>query len=76
MIALKNHIARTKLDQAQAAYLFGVTQLRVSDLMRSKITLLDLDTLVTMAIRAGLHIKLKVLDADDSDTTSPRKPRK
>ena len=33
MMALKNHIARTGMSQAQAAKLFGVTQPRVSDLI-------------------------------------------
>ena len=39
MMALKNPIARASLSQAQAAKLFGVTQPRVSDLMRGKINL-------------------------------------
>ena len=39
MIALKDHITRTGMSQAQAAQLFGVTQPRVSDLMRGKINL-------------------------------------
>ena len=39
MMALKVHLARTDLSQAQIAKLFGVTQPRVSDLMRGKIDL-------------------------------------
>jgi predicted XRE-type DNA-binding protein len=34
MMALKDHITRKKLSQSQAAKVFGVTQPRVSDLMR------------------------------------------
>jgi predicted XRE-type DNA-binding protein len=34
MMALKAHLVRTDLSQAQIAKLFGVTQQRVSDLMR------------------------------------------
>lgn len=63
MIALKNHIAGTQMSQAQAAKLFGVTQPRVSDLMRGKINLFGLDALVNMASAAGLHVEMRVKDA-------------
>lgn len=63
MTALKNHITRTKMSQDQAAKLFGVTQPRVSDLMRGKINLFGLDALVNMATAAGLHIEMRVLEA-------------
>jgi predicted XRE-type DNA-binding protein len=63
MIALKNHIARAGMSQAQAAQLFGVTQPRVSDLMRGKINLFALDALVNMATAAGLGIELRVRNA-------------
>ena len=63
MIALKDHITRTGMSQAQAAQLFGVTQPRVSDLMRGKINLFALDALVNMATSAGLRIEMQVLDA-------------
>lgn len=63
MSALKKHLTRTKMSQAQAASLFGVTQPRVSDLMRGKINLFGLDALVNMATAAGLHIELRILEA-------------
>ena len=63
MMALKKHITRTGMSLAQAARLFGVTQPRVSDLMRGKINLFGLDALVNMAAAAGLHVKMRVLDA-------------
>jgi predicted XRE-type DNA-binding protein len=44
IMALKDHIARTGLNQPQAARLLGVTQPRISDLMRGKIELFGLDT--------------------------------
>jgi len=62
MTALKNHLTRTELSQTQAARLFGVTQPRVSDLMRGKINLFGLDALVNMAAAAGLQIEMKVLE--------------
>lgn len=63
MMALKTHIARTALSQAQAAKLFGVTQPRISDLMRGKINLFAIDTLVNMAVAAGLQVELRILEA-------------
>ena len=51
---------RAGLTQAQAAELFGVTQPRVSDLMRGKINLFALDALVNMAAAAGLHVEMRV----------------
>jgi predicted XRE-type DNA-binding protein len=62
MMALKGHIVRVGLSQSQAAKVFGVTQPRVSDLMRGKIGLFGLDALVNMAA-AGLHVEIRVLEA-------------
>ncbi|SHI55194.1 helix-turn-helix domain-containing protein [Pollutimonas bauzanensis] len=62
MTALKQHITRVKMSQADAAKLFGVTQPRVSDLMRGKINVFGLDALVNMATAAGLHIEMRVLE--------------
>ena len=36
MRALKKHLAHNNISQAQAAKLFGVTQPRISDLIRGK----------------------------------------
>ncbi|MCM5524842.1 MULTISPECIES: helix-turn-helix domain-containing protein [Xanthomonas] len=63
MMALKDHIAREGLSQSQAAKVFSVTQPRVSDLMRGKIDLFSLDTLVNMLAAADLHIEMRVLEA-------------
>lgn len=63
MLALKNHLIRANISQAQAAKLFGVTQPRISDLMRGKINLFALDALVNMAAAAGLHIEMHILEA-------------
>ena len=63
MIALKAQITRHGWTQAEAAARFGVTQPRVSDLMRGKIGLFALDALVNMAAAAGMHIELPVAEA-------------
>jgi predicted XRE-type DNA-binding protein len=62
MSALQDHIARVGLTQADAAKLLGVTQPRVSDLMRGKIRLFGLDALVNMAAAADLKIELRILE--------------
>jgi predicted XRE-type DNA-binding protein len=63
MMALKEQITRQAWTQAEAAARFGVTQPRVSDLMRGKINLFALDALVNMAVAAGLHIEMRVSEA-------------
>ena len=60
MMALKEHIEAQHLTQTSAAALFGVTQPRISDLMRGKIDLFTIDTLVNMLAAAGLHVELSV----------------
>ncbi len=55
MMALRNHLLKAEMSQAEAARLFGVTQPRVSDLMCGKIDLFGRDALVNMAASAGLH---------------------
>ena len=63
MMALKSTIEQSSMSQAEAASLFGVTQPRVSDLMRGKIDLFSLDALVNMASTAGLHVDMRVSNA-------------
>ena len=63
MVALKAHLTRSNLTQAQIAKLFGVTQPRVSDLLRGKINVFGLDALVNMAAAAGLRVKISIREA-------------
>jgi predicted XRE-type DNA-binding protein len=63
MIALKKHFAGTGLSQTRIAKLSGVGQPRVSDLMRGKIDVFDLDALVNMAATAGVCVKISVRKA-------------
>nr|WP_317623807.1 helix-turn-helix domain-containing protein [Acidovorax sp. SUPP3334]BDH38373.1 XRE family transcriptional regulator [Acidovorax sp. SUPP3334] len=64
MTALRQYIERSGITQAQMAKLFGVTQPRVSDLIRGKVHLFGLDALVNMAAAAGLHVELRVLETE------------
>ncbi|PIZ05243.1 MAG: transcriptional regulator [Gammaproteobacteria bacterium CG_4_10_14_0_8_um_filter_38_16] len=60
MMALQKRLTQLKLTQEQAAELLGVTQPRVSDLMRGKISLFALDILVNMTTAAGLHVEMRI----------------
>jgi len=60
MIEIKRHIQDEKLTQKQAAERLGVTQPRISDLMRGKIGLFSVDTLITMLTHAGLKVEVRV----------------
>lgn len=60
MATLRKIIETRRVTQAQAATLFGVTQPRISDLVRGKIDLFSIDTLVDMLARAGFQVDLFV----------------
>ncbi|MFJ1260694.1 helix-turn-helix domain-containing protein [Cupriavidus sp. CuC1] len=60
MIAITERIKAEGLTQADAAKRLGVTQPRVSDLMRGKIDLFSLDMLVNMLAQAGLRVDISV----------------
>ena len=65
MIQLSRLLKERQLTQARAAKLFGVSQPRISDLVRGKIHRFSVDTLIAMLGHAGVHLSLVV-----------RKPRK
>jgi len=69
MVQICRVIEGRKLTQAAAAKMFGVTQPRVSDLVRGKIDLFSIDTLVDMLARAGVRVSLKI-------QRGPSKPRR
>ena len=60
MIEIERLLKRRRLTQTAAAKLLGVTQPRVSDLVRGKIDLFSIDTLVDMLTRAGVRVRLNV----------------
>lgn len=61
MIALQDWVKASGKTQAEVARHFGITQPRMSDLMRGKISLFSLDSMMDMATAAGLepHITIK-----------------
>jgi predicted XRE-type DNA-binding protein len=60
MMALTGYIQERKLTQARAAKIMGVSQPRISDLMRGKIGLFTIDTLVNMGTAAGLRVDVDI----------------
>jgi predicted XRE-type DNA-binding protein len=60
MARARKLIEKRGLTQAAAAQLFGVTQPRVSDLVRGKIELFSIDGLVDMLARARCRVSLVV----------------
>ena len=59
MAQLRKLLKAKKLTQAKAAKLLGVSQSRISDLVRGKWEKFSLEMLITLATRAGLHVSLK-----------------
>lgn len=62
MTAIRGHITAHAWTQTEAAKHFGVTQPRVSDLNRGKLSKFSLDALVSMAAAAGLHTEIRLLE--------------
>ena len=60
MIAVRQLIEDRGLTQEEAAELFGVTQPRVSDVVRGHIEKFTIDALVKMLAKAGLDVDVTV----------------
>jgi predicted XRE-type DNA-binding protein len=71
MIEIERHIKREGLSQAAAAKLFGVTQPRISDLVRGKVDLFGLDALVNMVSMIGVSLELRSAKTRRSPKASP-----
>src|SRR5450432_2613976 len=56
MTYIRDGIAEARLSQAQAARLFGVTQPRISNLMRGRVESFSIDSLVNMLGRQGMRV--------------------
>ena len=60
MRALVSFIRKQEWTQLRAAKLLGISQPRISDLMRGKIGRFTIDTLVNMVTAAGLKVDLDI----------------
>jgi predicted XRE-type DNA-binding protein len=63
MIAIKDSVRRWNTTQAQAARRLGITQPRLNDFLQGKISKFSLDTLMILATRASLKVKIEVRPA-------------
>ena len=59
MVTLGKLLRDRELTQAEAAELFDVSQPRISDLVRGKIDLFSIDTLVEMLAHAGVRVSVQ-----------------
>lgn len=59
MIQIETILEERGLTQAKAAKLLGVSQPRVSDLVRGRIALFSIDTLVGLLARLGVSVTLR-----------------
>ncbi len=60
MAEIEKYIRAQRLTQKGAATRLGVTQPRVSNLLRGKIDLFSTDALITMLAHAGLRVDIRV----------------
>src|SRR5437660_8690384 len=60
MMVLAGYIQEKKITQSRAARIMGVAQPRISDLVRGKIGLFTIDTLVNMVVAAGLKVDIDI----------------
>jgi predicted XRE-type DNA-binding protein len=60
MIQIQKLIVSRRLKQKEAAKVLGVTQPRVSDLLRGRIDLFSTDALIDMLARLGARVRLTV----------------
>lgn len=61
LFALREQITEERLTQRQAANKLGVTQPRISHLMRGRVDLFGIDTLVKMLARVGFRVELRIV---------------
>jgi predicted XRE-type DNA-binding protein len=59
MAELRKLIKAKRLTQAKAGEILGVSQSRVSDLIRGKWEKFSLEMLITLATRAGIQVTLR-----------------
>lgn len=63
LIAVEQRVRSWNVTQAEAAKRLGITQPRLNDLLRGRITNFSLDTLINLATQAGLAVRLDIAEA-------------
>lgn len=57
---LEQWLEESDMTQVEAAKILGVTQARVSDIRRGKVSQFSMDSLIRLAARAGLHPTIRL----------------
>lgn len=60
MTDIRKFIEAKNLTQVKAAEIFGVSQSRISDLVRGKWEKFSLEMLITLATRAGMRVSVNI----------------
>ena len=63
MRAIAKYVHSSGMTQAKAAKTLGVTQPRISDLMRGKVDVFSIDTLVNMLAAAEIRLEMRLKKA-------------
>ena len=67
-LALEREIVTQKWTQAEAARRIGITQPRVSDLLRGRLDKFSIDALIVYLVRVGVQVRI--------DTSTPKRRRR
>ena len=63
LIAIEQEVRGWRMTQAEAAARLGITQPRLNDLLKGKISKFSLDALIDLAGQAGLAVRLDIAKA-------------
>lgn len=66
LIAIDQRVRSWKTTQAAAASRLGITQPRLNDLLRGKIDKFSLDTLIDIASKADLKVRMQISRAPEA----------
>jgi predicted XRE-type DNA-binding protein len=62
MLKIRNWVNAHEWTQAVAAKKLGITQPRLNDLLKGRISKFSLDALVNIAAAAGLHVQVEIVE--------------
>lgn len=63
LIAIEQKVRSWDMTQSEAAHRLGITQPRLNDLLKGRITNFSLDALINLSAQAGLSVRLDIADA-------------
>lgn len=63
LIAIEQRVRGWKVTQAEAARRLGITQPRLNELLRGRVSNFSLDALIVLAGKTGLMVRLDIADA-------------